>query len=63
MDLQQPLPQSADLPYVTVARDGRGSTCWMAISGDLRVEAASGARAIEICEAMRRAKGLPSPGT
>jgi hypothetical protein len=63
MDLQQPLPQSADVPYVTVARDERGCACWMVVCGDVSVPTASGARAIEICEAMRRAKGLPSPGT
>jgi hypothetical protein len=61
MDLQQPLPQSAELPYVTVARDGRGSAVWVVVDGDARIEAASGASAIAICEALRKSKGLPNP--
>jgi hypothetical protein len=61
MDLQQPSMQSADLPYVTVARDERGSVCWMVVAGDSCVMAGSGARAIAICEAMRKAKGLLRP--
>jgi hypothetical protein len=61
MDLQQICPQCADIPYISVARDERGSVCWLVVAGDQQVPAASGAIAAEICEAMRHAKGPPSP--
>jgi hypothetical protein len=53
MDLQQICPQCADIPYIRVARDERGSVCWLVVAGDQQVPAASGAMAAKICEAMR----------
>lgn len=61
MDLQQRLGQSADMPYVSVARDERGGAVWVVVDGAVQIPAASGARAVAICEALRRAKGLPAP--
>ena len=62
MELQQAgCSQSADAPYISVARDERGGAVWVVVAGDVRVKAASGARAVAICEALRRAKGLPHP--
>jgi hypothetical protein len=64
MDLQQATcSQSADAPYVSVARDERGGAAWVVVNGDARITTSSGAKAMAICEAMRRAKGLPHPKT
>jgi len=61
MDLQQGCSQSADTPYISVARDERGGAVWVVIDGGNTTRASNGAQAIAICEALRRAKGLPHP--
>lgn len=58
MDLQQPVSQSDHVPYIRVARDERGSACWEVVNGDQRIRCASGHKAVEICKALRRMKGL-----
>jgi len=57
------LSQSEDdgAPYLAVGVDQRGGVCWEVISRDTVVTTCSGYRALEIMEAMRRARGLPVP--
>lgn len=61
MDLQQMDPQMPDLPFIRVGRDARGSVCWEVVDRDQVVQTTSGPRAVEICEARRRSRGLVVP--
>jgi hypothetical protein len=61
MDLQQMDPLMPDLPFIRVGRDARGSAVWEVVDADVVVQTASGPRAIEICEAHRRSRGLLGP--
>jgi hypothetical protein len=54
MDLQQPNPAVPDLPYIRVGRDARGSTVWEVV-----VQVSTGAKALEICETLRKTLDLP----
>jgi hypothetical protein len=60
----QQLYQSANgaqLPYITVGQDMRGSACWLVVTADQIVECLSGSRAITILQAAARSKGLSVP--
>lgn len=62
MDIQQPAGQSGDdIPYIRVGRDARGSACWQVVDRDVVMVATSGTRAVELCEALRRRRGLAVP--
>ena len=62
MDLQQMDPLMPDLPYIRVGRDARGSAVWeVVVDADVVVQTTSGPRAIEICRACRRSRGLLGP--
>jgi hypothetical protein len=50
-----------DLPFIRVGRDARGSTVWEVVTADEVIQTASGPRAVEICEARRRSRGLVVP--
>ena len=57
----QQLYQSANgaqLPYITVGQDMRGSACWLVITPDQIVECLSGSRAVAVLEAVLRSKGV-----
>lgn len=58
MDLQQNSSQSDHVPYVRVARDERGSACWEVVHSEQLIQCTSGYRAVGICKALRRMKGL-----
>jgi hypothetical protein len=61
MDLQQPSPAVPDAPYIRVGRDARESAVWEVVTSSEVIQTYSGPRAVEICEAHRRARGLPVP--
>jgi hypothetical protein len=61
MELQQQDPSMPDLPFIRVGRDARGSTVWEVVTADEVIQTASGPRAVEICEARRRSRGLVVP--
>jgi hypothetical protein len=61
MDLQQMDPLMPDLPYIRVGRDARESAVWEVVTSSEVIQTYSGPRAVEICEAHRRARGLPGP--
>jgi hypothetical protein len=54
----QQLAQSAQLPYITVGQDMRGSVCWLVVAQDQIVECLSGSRAVAVLEALLRSKGF-----
>lgn len=55
----QSFPQS-DEPFIAVGVDANGAVVWQVISAGETVMTHSGARAVAILEAMRRARGLPT---
>ena len=64
MELQQKLGQAADVPHIRVGRDARGSTVWEVVqvaagADEVVVQVATGAHAVEVCEALRRALQPP----
>jgi hypothetical protein len=61
MDLQQICPQCADIPYIRVGRDARESAVWEVVTPSEVIQTYSGPRAVEICKARRRSRGLPEP--
>lgn len=55
----QSFPQHEE-PFIAVGVDASGAVRWQVISTSETVMANSGARAVAILEAMRRARGLPT---
>lgn len=58
MDLQQLNPAMPDAPYIRVGRDARGSAVWEVVDAGEVLQTTSGPRALEICRARRRSRGL-----
>jgi hypothetical protein len=55
-------PLMPDLPYIRVGRDARGSAVWEVVDADVVVvQTTSGPRAMAICRACRRSRGLLGP--
>jgi hypothetical protein len=54
-------PLMPDLPFIRVGRDARESAVWEVVTPSEVIQTYSGPRAVEICEAHRRARGLPGP--
>ena len=56
------IPQSGDdQPFVTVATDPRGSTCWVVVGLGQRIRCYSGHHAIDVLTMMLASRGIPTP--
>ena len=56
------IPQSGDdRPFVTVATDARGSTCWVVVGLGQQVRCCSGRRALAVLTEMLASRGIPTP--
>lgn len=49
------------VPYLTVGIDGRGSTCWMVVTKDMRLPCTCGWRAFSLLRAICKSKGISTP--
>ena len=50
MPQQQPSDQSEQAPFITVGLDGRGSVCWLVLSGSLEVFRQVGGRQVSVAK-------------
>lgn len=49
------------MPYVTVATDEKGGTCWAVVGLGTVVRCYTGSRAIAVLQSMCTATGVPTP--